>query len=117
VSDQAEAVRDGIAVIDSYGVAAMLPSHVSKTLGGAVERVVPGCLMPARALADERCANAIGIVVDIRDGRRFWTDVPAAERIVGVTADRADSFAVEIDQDAACRFTERTCRDPHAGSL
>ena len=40
MSDQAEAVRDGIAVIDSYGVAAMLPSHVSKALGGAVETTV-----------------------------------------------------------------------------
>ena len=117
MSDQAEAVRDGIAVVDSDRVATMLPSHASKTLGGAIERVVPGCLTPARALADEWRANAIGIVVDIRDGRRFGTDVPAAERIVGVTADRADVFAVEVDQDAACRFTERTCRDPHVRSL
>jgi hypothetical protein len=55
--------------------------------------------------------------VDIRDGRRFGTDVSAAERIVGVAADRADSFAVEFDQDAACRFTKRTCRDPHVSSF
>src|SRR5262249_27120385 len=111
VRHQAEVVRDGIAVIDRDRVAAVLAPRANQTFGCAIQRVVPRRLAPARTLAEERDAKAIGVVVEVGERRCLGADVPAAEQIVRIAADRPDLLTLDVDQDAAPGLAKRAGGD------
>ena len=106
-------MRDRVPVIDRDGVAAVPFAYADEAVSGAIQRLVPGGLAPAGALTNQGSSDAIGILVNIREGRRFGTDIPAAERILVVAADRADAPGVRVDQDAARRLAQRAGRGSH----
>ena len=111
VGQQPEVVGDGIAVVEPDRIAAVPAANAGQPAGGAIECLVPGGLAPVRARADEGRPNPLGIVVQIGERRRLRTYVAAAERIVGVAADRPDALAVDVDQQTAHRLAERAGRD------
>ena len=111
VGHQTEVVRDRIAVVDADGVAAVPPPHTDESLGGAIQRLLPGRLAPARAVANQRRANAVRVVVQVGQRRRLGADVAAAERIVGVAPHRPDALSVDLDENAAQRLAKRAGRD------
>ncbi len=90
----------------------MLVADAHQTGGCAIQRGVPGHLAPARAFADQRSAEAIGILVQVGEGRGLGTDVTAAERVILVTADRVNMLTACVDKNAARGFAQRACRDP-----
>ena len=108
VGQQPEVVGDGVAVVERDGVAAVAAADGGQPAGGAVEGFVPGGFAPTGAGSDERLADAVGVMMQIGEGRRLRADVAAAEGIVGVAADGADAWAVDVDQQAAHRLAERT---------
>jgi hypothetical protein len=54
--------------------------------------------------------ETIGIVVKVREGCGFGTDILEAERIILVAADRPDMLTRRVDKYAARRFAERAGR-------
>src|SRR5207237_1929547 len=93
--------------------APVLPPRAREAVGGPIQRVVPRDLAPARTVPDQGSANAIGIVVKIGECGGLRTDVPTAERIIAIAADRPDLSVLDVDQNAARRLAQRTGRDPH----
>src|SRR5262245_8573239 len=76
-------------------------------MNDAVECLVPRGLAPGRSVPNQRASQAIRVLVKIGECRGLRTDVSAAERIVGVSADREDTILLDLDGDAARRFAQR----------
>ena len=110
---QSEVVRHGIAVVHRDRVTPVRVACTDQAVGRAIQRVFPRGLAPARPFADHGGADAIGVVVEVREGCRLRTDVPAAERVVFVAADRPDMLAVCFDENPARCFAERAGRSLH----
>ena len=97
--------------VDEIG-GTMLPTPAVDAVGMLSRLGLRGTdLAPTRPVANQGSANAIRIVVEVGQRASFRTDVPSAERVVFVAADRSDALAVDLDQNAACGFAQRTGRN------
>ena len=70
------------------------------------ERLVPGDRFPSVAVAAHRLLQPVRVVVQVLERGGLRADVTFAEHVFVVAADREDSFAFDLDFDAAHRFTE-----------
>jgi hypothetical protein len=71
-----------------------------------LERFLPADLAPARAVADERSAEAIGVVVHVAEDGALGTHVAAAPDVFAVGADPGDAAVLDGDLEAAHGLAE-----------
>ena len=107
VEGEGERVHGGVPEVDGDRVLAVRRTKRGQTAVDLGESVVPPDLLPGRAAPDHRAAEAIGIGVEVLERRALRTDVPSAERIPVVAADRRDRAPVCLDLEPAGGFTER----------
>ena len=111
---QSEVVRDRIAVVHRDRVTPVRACgrgpEPSAARSNASSQETSRQRVP---FADQGRADAVGIVVEVREGCGFGTDVAAAERVVFVAADRPDVLTVCVDENAARCFAQRAGRSLH----
>ena len=115
MGDVARELRDGLAFrLVAPNVA--LPSHAKRAfndariqLGDVREGFVPRRLAPRirGPVADLRCADAVGVVLEVLQGAALRADEATAEHVVAVTAHQRDALAVVMDLEATGRLAER----------
>src|SRR5882762_7310114 len=80
-------MHSGITKIRSDGIPAVDGMNALEVLGHLVKSFVPPNTLPTVRSAAHGIFQPILIVVQILQGDSLWADVPAAERVVFVTAD------------------------------
>jgi hypothetical protein len=79
------------------------------------ERLVPGGRAQLTVAADQRRAQAVGVVVQVAERGSLGADEPAAEDVVPVAADPRHRAVADRELQAACGFAQRT--GPEDGRL
>ena len=105
--EQAEVVGRRIALVHGDGVAAVPAANLPETAGREVERLLPGHLPPAVGGAHHRVAQAVRVLVDIRQRPRLWAQETVAVWIVLVATDVGDAPVVDGHDDPATGLAER----------
>lgn len=111
-----EAALAHVAAVEGKSVRPVALAHALHELLDALERRGPGGLAPLPAVADHRPAQPIRVVVHVTQHRALGADVPAAEGVVGIGADRDHPLAVVADADAAHALAQRAGTAVHGGS-
>jgi hypothetical protein len=79
----------------------MFALHRSQTAGGLFEGFLPADALPRAALALQRVAQAIGVLVQVFQRSGLGADVAAAGRVSLVALDLANAPAVHVDGNPA----------------
>ena len=79
-------MNGGIAEVGCYGIPAVCSVDAFKVLGNLVKRFVPPDALPTIRSAADRMLQPVLIVVQVLQRNGLRADVPAAERIVFITA-------------------------------
>jgi hypothetical protein len=98
-----------VAEVDRGGVAAVLVEDGGQAAVDLLERLVPGgrLELAGGAVADERGAQTIGVLVQRLEPVRLGAEEAAAEDVLLVSADLEDGAVARLDRDAAGGFAER----------
>ena len=102
----ARAMDGGIAGVDRQGIVAVFLSSLANSTRHLVQRLVPGNLSPVIALPAKGTLQAIRVAVEILESDCLRTDMPLAQRVLGVAAYRDDAVALKMDFDAAHGLAE-----------
>jgi hypothetical protein len=78
--------------------------HLEEPLRGQVEGGLPADLLPIRSAPAQGPAQPVRVLVQILQCDRLRTDVPVAEHVVFVAADREDAVSVDRDGKPAHRL-------------
>src|SRR5690606_33338389 len=78
------------------------------SLGRERDRVVPRDRLPRRADAAHRLLQAVGVGVEVLQREHLRADVPAAEGVELVSANRDHPVPIDVDVDPTHRLAERT---------
>jgi hypothetical protein len=100
-------VRGRVADVDRDCIDAVRLDHPVQAALHLGERFVPGHLVEGVAASDERCAQAVGVVVELAECGALRADVAPAPHIVLVRADLRDASVLHGDLEAAHRLAER----------
>ena len=99
-------MNGGITKVSSDGIPSVPRLNAFEVLRHLVKGFVPSDALPTILSAADGIFEPVFIVVNILQGNRLRTDVPAAERVVLVTADVETLVGLNSDFDAADRFAE-----------
>ncbi len=99
-------MNGGITKIRSDGVPAVLRVNALEVLRHLVKSFGPSDALPTMMSAADGIFEPVFIIVKISQGRGLRADVPAAERVVFVTADVQTLVGLNSDFDATYRFAE-----------
>ena len=98
----------GVADVRSDRLLAVTIDDGSEQLFAAGKGLVPRHLSPRLAVANQRLAQAVGIVVEVAEGRALGADVAAAPDVVAVGPDQDDLLLLDVHLEAAHRLAQRT---------
>ena len=104
VQEGAVVVHGRVALVDGDRVPAMGALHFEEPLRGQVEGGLPADLLPIRSAPAEGPAQPVRVLVQILQRDRLRADVPVAEHVVFVTANREDAVSVDRDGKPAHRL-------------
>ena len=106
VTREREAVRHRVAHIGGHGRDAVALQHGLKTPPHLGIRLLPGRLSPAPAIAQQRRAQPIGVVVQLTERRALGTDVAPAPDVGVVGADALHLAALHLHPQPAHGLAE-----------
>jgi hypothetical protein len=86
---------------------AVLGDDGGEQLVAAPEGLVPAHLAPGLAVAHQGSSQAVGIVVEVADGRALGAQVAPAPGVVAVGPDELDLVAGHVDLQPAHRLAQR----------
>jgi hypothetical protein len=99
-------MNSGITQVCRDAVPAVLRVNALEVPRHFVKGFVPSDALPTMRSAPDRMSEPIFIIVKISQGSGLRADVPAAERVVFVTADVQTLAGSNTDFDATDRFAE-----------
>jgi hypothetical protein len=108
---QAQVVRDGVALIHRHRIATMGRAHGGETMRGARERLFPGRLSEDAAVLHHRRAQAIRVVAQRAHADDLGADEAPALRVVGVTTHAQHVATFDLYEDPAGRLAQDARRD------
>ena len=106
VEDGAVVVHGRVALVERHRAASLRALDVRQAPGGLLQRLLPADLLPFGAHAAQRTAQPVRILVQVLEGDRLGADVPAAEHVVGVSADGPHDTVLDVHRDAAHRLAQ-----------
>ena len=99
-------MNGGITEVRSDGIPSVLRTNALEVLRHLVKSFVPPEPLPTMRSAADGIFEPVLIIVKILQGSGLRADVPAAERVVFVTADVETPVGLNGDLDATYRFAE-----------
>ena len=108
VEDAGEVVRVGIAQIRTNGVSSVLGHHGQKQTLYLGKGLRPGCGDQLAITAHQWTPQAIGVLVELTQGRALGTDETVAEHVVAVASYARDLLVLYGQLKATGCLTQRT---------
>src|SRR5438132_5870656 len=99
-------MNGGVTKVRCDGSSPVLRLNPFEVLGHFVKSFVPSDALPTMISATDGIFEPVFIIVNVLQGHRLRADVPAAERVILVTADLQTLAGVNGDFDATYRFAE-----------
>ena len=109
VGDMAEVVDIGIAQVSRHRRGAMRLLDRGELGARQREGLVPADRAPCRAFPQHRHVQAIRVGLQVEDRVAFRADMPLAERVGGIAADRRQRAVLELQFQAADRLAQVAC--------
>ena len=103
------AVHGGVALVDSDGISAVAPLHVSHASGQLVVGLFPAALFEIFAAFAQWQPKAVWVGVYIRQCCRLGAKVTVAQHSIWITLDGNNIRAVDLDQQPTHRFAQTAC--------
>src|SRR5439155_24138041 len=101
-------VDERIAHVHADRVVAVLLADGEQPRRDLLIGLFPGDLLPSGCRPPHGTAQSIGVVVELLDAVRLRADVAARERVLFVSANRDDRWAVDVDGETAGGLAEWT---------
>ena len=103
---RAVVVNDRIADVQSDRVRPVAPADVLQPRGDHLERLIPGDLAKAAAVAPQRAVQPVGIGVDVGDGDPLRADEAARDRVLVVRPHGKDAPVLHLEFQPTTRFAQ-----------
>ncbi len=107
VPAEREVVDGRVADVGGHRLDAVPLADAEQELLAPGERVVPRDLAPLVALADHRLADAVGVLVEVAEGRALGAQEALAPDVVAVGTDEGHALVLDVELEAAHGLAER----------
>ena len=101
-------MTDRIAVIHSHRIKPVFLLYLSDPATRFLISLFPRYLFPILALTSYRFSKPIRIIMNVLMRKPFWANMPAAERVLFISANRNDVFSIVFYFNAATRIAKIT---------